>query len=165
MPFLDRTVDFRDAVEARRAVIPEAKRRNFSRRSQDTPGRMEKEYLSEGYKIVRCLNYLYVQNRLIKRLFQQFHHIRKLAQMLSSIRLAYLNLDGRVQPPSRLRPRNVDFTSESGEVPWSSLRYLTNEERDQIDLQTRMILAKCADKVKEMEILEKSSCVIRLMSS
>jgi len=107
----------------------------------------------------------YVQNRLIKRLFQQFHHIRKLAQMLSSIRLAYLNLDGRVPPPSRLGPRNVDFTSESGEVPWSSLRYLTNEERDQIDLQTRMILAKCADKVKEMEILEKSSCVIRLMSS
>jgi len=62
MPFLDRTVDFRDAVKARRAVIPEAKQRNFSRRSQDTLGRMEKEYLSEGYKIVRYLNDRYVQS-------------------------------------------------------------------------------------------------------
>lgn len=104
-------------------------------------------------------------NRLIEGLFQQFHHIRKLAQMLSSIRIEYLNLDGRVPPPSCLGPRNVDFINESGEVLWSSLRYLTNEERDQIDLQTRMILAKCADKVKEMEVLEKSSCIIRLMSS
>ena len=82
--------------------------------------------------------------------------------MLSSIRKAYLNLDTRVSPLSRQGSRNIDFTNESGEVPWSSLRYLTNEERDQIDLQTRMILAKCADKVKEMEILEKSSCVTRL---
>jgi len=56
MPFLDRTVEFRDVVKARRAMVPETRRRNFSRR-QDTLGRMEKEYLSEGYKIVRCLNY------------------------------------------------------------------------------------------------------------
>lgn len=100
--------------------------------------------------------------RLIRCLFHQFHHIKTLSQMLSSIRKAYLNLDTRVSPLSRQGSRNVDFTNESGEVPWSSLRYLTNEERDQIDLQTRMILAKCADKVKEMEILEKSSCVTRL---
>ncbi|KAJ3573864.1 hypothetical protein NP233_g2149 [Leucocoprinus birnbaumii] len=74
--------------------------------------------------------------------------------MLSSIRKAYLNIDTRA-PLSRQGSRKIDFTSENGEVAWNSLRYLTNEERDQIDLQARVILSKCAERVKEMEILEK----------
>jgi len=61
MPFLDRTVDFRNAVEVQRAVIPETKRRNFSRlrqdKTRDVLGRLEKEYLSEGYKIVCRFKY------------------------------------------------------------------------------------------------------------
>jgi len=61
MPFLDRTVDFRNAVEVQRAVIPETKRRNFSRlrqdKTRDVLGGLEKEYLSEGYKIVCRFKY------------------------------------------------------------------------------------------------------------
>jgi syntaxin 18 len=76
--------------------------------------------------------------------------------MLSSIRKPYLNVDTRTTPLSRQGSRNIDITSNNGEVAWSSLRYLTNEEREQIDLQARIILKKCADKVKEMEMLEKS---------
>ena len=37
----------------------------------------------------------------------------------------------------------------------ASIRHLTNEERDQIDLQARVILTRCSDRVKEMEIIEK----------
>lgn len=90
-------------------------------------------------------------------LLRQLHHINTLSQMLSSIRKPYLNVDTRTTPLSRQGSRNIDFTSEHGEVAWSSLRYITNEERDQLDLQARIILTKCADRVKEMEILEKSS--------
>ncbi|KAF5364217.1 hypothetical protein D9756_000715 [Leucocoprinus leucothites] len=139
MPFLDRTDDFRDAVEAQRTAIPEAKRRISSKPrrdvNRDAHVGMEKEYLSEGYKIL--------------------HHINTLSEMLSSIRKAYLNLETRAAPLSRQGSKNIDLTNENGTASWGSLRYLTNEERDQIDLQARVILAKCADRVKEMEALEK----------
>ena len=53
-------------------------------------------------------------------------------------------------------PRQPTRTLDLGgsEESWSSIRYLTNEERDQIDLQMRLILTKCADRVKAMEALE-----------
>jgi syntaxin 18 len=41
------------------------------------------------------------------------------------------------------------------DLTWSEIRYLTNEERDQIDMQARVILSRCADRVKEMEAHEK----------
>ncbi|KXN83713.1 Syntaxin-18 [Leucoagaricus sp. SymC.cos] len=139
MPFLDRTDDFRGAVEAKRTTIPEAKRHKFSRPRQDgergVQAGMGKEYLSEAYKIL--------------------HHINTLSQMLANIRKPYLNVDARTTPLSRQASKNLDFTGEGGEANWASIRYLKNEERDQIDLQARVILSKCADRVKEMEILEK----------
>ena len=47
--------------------------------------------------------------------------------------------------------------------PWSASRHLTNEERDEIDLQARAILTRCADRVKEMEALEKrETCYLDL---
>ena len=71
--------------------------------------------------------------------------------MLSHIRKPYLNMDTRPHA-SRQPTRTLDLGSS--EESWSNIRYLTNEERDQIDLQARLILAKCADRVKEMEALE-----------
>ena len=35
------------------------------------------------------------------------------------------------------------------------IRCLSNEERDQTDLQARVILSRCAGRVKEIEALEK----------
>lgn len=74
--------------------------------------------------------------------------------MLSSIRKAYLNVDSNASNFSRLAPRNLELNGS--DQSWSSIRSLTNEERDQIDLQARIILSKCADRVKELEALEKS---------
>ena len=71
--------------------------------------------------------------------------------MLSHIRKPYLNIDTRPHA-SRQPTQSLDFGSS--EESWSSIRYLTNEERDQIDLQARLILTKCADRVKAMEALE-----------
>ena len=44
---------------------------------------------------------------------------------------------------------------------WNDVKYLTNEERDQIDLQVRMILARCAQKVRDMEELEKRESMFK----
>lgn len=54
---------------------------------------------------------------------------------------------------SRQAPRNIDFND--ADPSWAGIRHLTNEERDQIDLQTRVILTRCSDRVKQMEALEK----------
>lgn len=74
--------------------------------------------------------------------------------MLSSLRRPYLNVDSRTAS-FRQPARNFDLGAAEGQ--WSTIRHLTNEERDQVDLQARIVLSRCADKVKELEILEKST--------
>ena len=78
--------------------------------------------------------------------------------MLASIRKPYLNVDARPSPLSRQGTRNIDLADAES---WAGIKQLTNEERDQIDLQARVILSRCADRVKEMEALEKSIASLR----
>ena len=73
--------------------------------------------------------------------------------MLSSIRRPYLNVDSGGPLLSRRPSRTLDLAG-SDEL-WNGVKHLSNEERDQIDLQGRVILSRCADRVKEMEALEK----------
>jgi syntaxin 18 len=82
----------------------------------------------------------------------QLDHITTLTRMLANIRKPYLNFDSR-NPPSRQGSR--DFTLSGQDQSWANIRHLTNEERDQIDLQARVILTRCADRTKQMEALEK----------
>ena len=71
--------------------------------------------------------------------------------MLSNIRRPYLNMDTRPHA-SRQSTRTLDLGGS--EDSWSNIRYLTNEERDEIDQQTKSILTTCANRVKELEVLE-----------
>jgi hypothetical protein len=48
--------------------------------------------------------------------------------------------------------RALDTT---GVDAWADIKYFTNAERDQIDVQAQNILARCADRVHDMETLEK----------
>ena len=73
--------------------------------------------------------------------------------MLASIRKPYLNVDSRTNALMRHSSRAIDLNDS--DTSWSNVRHLTNEERDQIDLQARVILKRCAERVKEMEALEK----------
>lgn len=73
--------------------------------------------------------------------------------MLSNIRRPYLNVDSSSSPLVRQGSRNLDL-NDSQQL-WSEIKYLSNEERDQVDLQARLILTRCAERVKEMEALEK----------
>lgn len=72
--------------------------------------------------------------------------------MLANIRKPYLNVDSRNATLGRPLSRNLDLKDSD---PWAGIQHLTNEERDQIDMQARVILTRCADRVKEMEALEK----------
>nr|VWP00549.1 Putative Rab/GTPase [Ganoderma boninense] len=61
--------------------------------------------------------------------------------MLTSVRKAYLNVDARNPPLLRPTSRTIDIAG--GNQSWGDIRNLTNEERDQIDLQARVILSRC----------------------
>ncbi|KAF9055202.1 hypothetical protein BDZ89DRAFT_1107038 [Hymenopellis radicata] len=130
MAYTDRTADFRNAVQASSSSATAQKRRQPREHHIEIPG--GKEYVAEAYKILS--------------------HISNLTTMLSSIRKPYLNVDSR-RRYNGSSSRTLDLAGD--QQSWSSIQQLSNEERDQIDLQSRLILSRCADRVKEMEALEK----------
>ncbi|KAI0921310.1 hypothetical protein AcW2_006324 [Taiwanofungus camphoratus] len=139
MPARSRTSEFREVLKEKQNDLPDVKRRklNAKRTATDSSQRdgqnlLGKEYLTEAYVVL--------------------NHISTLTRMLSAIRKPYLNLDSRNLPLSRQPSRTIDLggTDQS----WSNVRHLTNDERDQIDLQARVILSRCADRVKVLEALE-----------
>lgn len=130
----DLTPQLRELVA--RYSSPGTKRRRNTRRKDeinDTQMILNNEYLQEAHNIL--------------------NHIRNLSRMLSSIRGAYLDMNSNPGYSTRQSNRNIELDGSEGS--WSSLRHLTNEERDQIDLQAKMIIAKCADRLRQMEELEK----------
>lgn len=72
--------------------------------------------------------------------------------MLAAVRRAYLDVHARLPPVTRQGARSLDTT---GVDAWADVKYFTNAERDQIDVQARQILARCAEHVHDMETLEK----------
>lgn len=83
--------------------------------------------------------------------------------MLANIRKPYLNVDSRSSPLTRQTSRIAEYNES--DLSWASNRHLTNEERDQIDLQTRVILTRCADRIKAMEALEQRELLSRVSSA
>ncbi|ESK97657.1 snare protein syntaxin 18 ufe1 [Moniliophthora roreri MCA 2997] len=130
MAYSDRTNDFKDCVQQRKGKEREKRPRTPPTRQRDDEVQFGKEYVSEAYKILT--------------------HISRLTRMLAFIRKPYLNVDSRAT--TFTTPRILDFSSAES---WSNIKQLSNEERDEIDLQARVILSRCAERVKEMEALEK----------
>ncbi|EDR12820.1 SNARE protein syntaxin 18/UFE1 [Laccaria bicolor S238N-H82] len=131
MPFCDRTNDFQQTLHDKERALPDAKRRKITKPTETKP--LGKEYVTEAYTIL--------------------NHINTLTRMLSNVRSPYLNVDSRSSPLARQGSRNIDLNQ--ADTPWTSIRHLTNEEREQIDLQARVILTRCSSRIKEMEALEK----------
>ncbi|TRM68024.1 hypothetical protein BD626DRAFT_534230 [Schizophyllum amplum] len=133
MAYTVRTSEFRELSREKEKMYPDAKRRKLSKNHEPQRAPLvDKEYVKEAHTILE--------------------HINTLTRMLASIRKPYLNVDARSTPLSRQGPRNIDL---GGTESWAAIKQLTNEERDQIDMQARVILSRCADRVKEMEALEK----------
>ena len=149
MGYTDRTADFREAVKSKQDSAPPAKRRKLTTEVEprDTFG---KRYVQEAYIIVCPLTRLPI---LRLTCFPKLNHICALTRVLNNIRRPYLNVDSHSSPLVRQGSRSLDL-NDSQQL-WSEIKYLSNEERDQIDLQARLILTRCADRVKEMEALEK----------
>ncbi|KAJ7904423.1 snare protein syntaxin 18/UFE1 [Mycena olivaceomarginata] len=133
MPSSDRTHDFRQVMREKENELPAAKRRKTNEAERDPQIIPGKEYVAEAYVIL--------------------NHINTLTRMLANIRRPYLNVDSRAVPTYRQPARNLDL--DASDQSWNAIRHLSNQERDQIDLQARVILTRCADRVKEMEGIEK----------
>lgn len=84
--------------------------------------------------------------------------------MVASVRKPYLNLDSRNPPLSRQASRTIDLGG-SDQQSWANIKHLTNEERDQIDLQARVILSRCSERIREMEALEKRTPLLVMCGS
>ncbi|KAG8865360.1 hypothetical protein FRB96_000250 [Tulasnella sp. 330] len=126
----NRTIEFKELCLS----FPETKTKKRANRAEDTTqAQASQAYLAEAYTILK--------------------HITTLNSLLASSRRAYLNVD--TNHGSGRQARNFDLSATSSGDDFASIKSLTNEERDQIDLQVRILLTKCADRVKEMELIEK----------
>nr|GAT54029.1 SNARE protein syntaxin 18/UFE1 [Mycena chlorophos] len=135
MPASDRTVDFRQSLRDKENVSPAHKRRKTAPEPERDPQIISgKDFLAEAYLIL--------------------NHISTLTRMLANIKRPYLNIDSRPGAGRQQASRSLDFEA-GADSSWASIRHLSNQERDQIDLQARTILRTCADRVKELEALEK----------
>ncbi|KAJ3723076.1 hypothetical protein C8R42DRAFT_702277 [Lentinula raphanica] len=131
----DRTSEFLDAVKTHSGSEQgKSKSRNLQklkdRKKEETS--IGEEYLANAYTVLNSIN--------------------KLTRMLSSIRKPYLNIDQRSGPSQYHETKLIDFSED---VSWSNIRQLSNEQRDQIDIQARQILTRCSDNIKQMEASEK----------
>ncbi|CAE6364683.1 unnamed protein product [Rhizoctonia solani] len=137
MTFTNHTEEFLACVRECASRMPDAKKRkaDVSKRSaQAGEDAFARQYLTEAYTIL--------------------NHLKTLTQLLSSVRRPYLNVD----PNNHFRPatntRNIDLNDMKPDA-WANVKSLTNAERDQLDLQANVILTKCAQRVRELELLEK----------
>lgn len=88
---------------------------------------------------------------------------------MASVRKAYLST---VEPPPLSRrpkepERNVsgDAKVEEEWARWEKVKYLTDKERDEIDLRARMILRRCQERIGILEVTEQSeSTLLSLLS-
>ncbi|OWZ75729.1 syntaxin 18 [Cryptococcus neoformans Bt85] len=142
MPAADQTTLFRSILTTQQSSHPNLARSKspapISRKGKAKEGEDEGEFLKEAYRI--------------------HTHLRSLQQLLSSVRKAYLST---VEPPplSR-RPKehrkdvNGDSKEEEEWARWEKVKYLTDKERDEIDLRARMILRRCQERVGILEMTE-----------
>ncbi|KAI0255299.1 hypothetical protein BJV78DRAFT_1279478 [Lactifluus subvellereus] len=136
----DITDEFRIIVDQERKNFNDSRRNRLPRPPHLIPGDNQidgaspfmQAYMKEAYMILQ--------------------HITSLTHMLAAVRRAYLDVHARPPPATR---QVAPAPDTSGIDAWADIKYFTNAERDQIDMQARTILARCADRVRGMEALEK----------
>ncbi|KAL0570762.1 hypothetical protein V5O48_011205 [Marasmius crinis-equi] len=151
MAISNRTKDFSEVVRQKKGDNPRARPRprRTTSSSNDDEAQFGKNYMSEAYKIVSGQGELNGDPDVD---VDQLNHITDLTKMLSAIRKPYLNVDSR---PLHFGSTSRTLDLSGGAKSWADVKQLSNQERDEIDLQARVILSRCADRVKEMEALEK----------
>ena len=161
----DITGDFRNIVEQKRKGLDDTRRTKLRRQSPLAPNDTQVDgvppfmqaYMKEAYTIVSHV--LFCSPLLLTR--EKLQQVSSLTRMLAAVRRAYLDVHARLPPVTRQVVRALDTT---GVDAWADIKYFTNAERDQIDVQAQKILARCADRVHDMETLEKRArpCLLYL---
>ncbi|RUS25741.1 hypothetical protein BC938DRAFT_471726 [Jimgerdemannia flammicorona] len=142
----DITAEFRQAVTRIAQAQPSAKkqppRHDILPPPKRNPRTVKDEFMKEAYRIAS--------------------HISSLKTFLLSIRRAYLNTAraARKNPAASNRPIDANNMLMSAE----GITHLTDKERDEIDLQARMIITRCMDRIKELEAAENGVTSIRPQS-
>ncbi|WVQ90119.1 hypothetical protein IAS59_003896 [Cryptococcus gattii] len=142
MPAIDQTTLFKSILTTQQSSLAASTRSKspapISRKGKAKEGEDEGEFLKEAYRI--------------------HTHLGSLQQLLASVRKAYLST---VEPPPLSRrpkepQRNVsgDAKVEEEWARWKKVKYLTDKERDEIDLRARMILRRCQERIGILEVTE-----------
>lgn len=135
----NRTNEFRDIVQEAHAKAPPSqpsKRKSKRKLERDSEASYDL-YTKEAHRI--------------------YQHIDSLEHFLKSIRPAYLNKDARKtyrKRPAVKVPAELTENSLFAMFP-SNIGYLTDQERDEIDFQAKVIIRRCMDRIKELEEAEK----------
>jgi syntaxin 18 len=161
----DITGDFRNIVEQKRKGLDDTRRTKLRRQSHSAPKDTQVDgvppfmqaYMKEAYTIVSHV--LFCLPPLLTR--EKLQQVSSLTRMLAAVRRAYLDVHARLPPVTRQVVRALDTT---GVDAWADIKYFTNAECDQIDVQAQKILARCADRVHDMETLQKRAppCLLYL---
>ncbi|KAG9057371.1 hypothetical protein FS842_007072 [Serendipita sp. 407] len=137
---LDRTAEFRELLRNLQTSIPpniltKARRRNASPDKNDQLTKATATaYMQDAYTILR--------------------HIQALAKMLALIKRPYLNVEVNDLVSSRDATTVIDLMTDGASL--STMKHLSSHQRDQVDLQAKMIITRCAERVRSMEQVEKN---------
>jgi syntaxin 18 len=162
MVYMDQTDAFRSLVAegSKSASSSPASSRPGSRAASRTRQRDEQQnkakddgFLTEAYQIVR------VSQLTTPPLFTadnpQHGHLADLGRMLKTIRKPYLSTTE--PPPLSRRSRTAAAAGDDDELKrFEGTKYLSERERDEIDVRAKMILRRCKERVGLLEDAEKS---------
>ncbi|KAG0177384.1 hypothetical protein DFQ28_010295 [Apophysomyces sp. BC1034] len=90
----------------------------------------------------------------IKEAYRIYQHIASLKRFLLSIRRAYLSTDSRPIGHTDSEAKGTSSSSLFSLFP-TDITFLTDNERDEIDFQAKMIIRRCMDRIEELEEAEK----------
>ncbi|KAK1922780.1 hypothetical protein DB88DRAFT_370058 [Papiliotrema laurentii] len=99
------------------------------------------------------------QGEFLKEAYRIHAHLASLSTLLGTIRKAYLST--ATAPIRRHERPHEDGSSggqggEDGLERWKDSKYLSDRERDEIDLRAKVILRRCRERVTQLEEQEKA---------
>jgi syntaxin 18 len=154
---VDRTLEFRQYIRDSQAFLSpntpiKPRRSGQGKHEDDQLSRATSiAYMQDAYTIVSICN-MDLINELLNKL--QLKHIQALTKVLAIIKRPYLNVEANDMVSARDAGAVVDLMADGTAL--ASLKRLSGQQRDQVDLQAKIIITRCAERVRAMEQLEKS---------
>lgn len=133
----NRTIDFRQLVETKAALLPP------QRKPHPSPRHAKEQSDEHAYDL------------FTKEAYRIYQHITSLRRFLITIRPAYLSTSKRSTHRSTQHQLDTGNTDSLFAIFSTAGNNLTDRERDEIDFQAKLIIRRCIDRIKELEESEK----------